>query len=662
MTRIIDARASDAVDHDLVGIARLTRAARTAIGADATVTVLSESFALVAGPVMLESADLREIVRLPAADFLVGPSYRGHSWSSGLWSQGYRRVSVSPIHLGGERLGTFMALTSGEAEPPRLSLMEVFARHLGAVAAIRERGPLDLDSHHYSEALEALEALDRLTMAATSFVELNEGLSQHIAPLFGAATTGIMIHLERAGVLQMLDGSFGAPAAVTASYRPRMTDVSSNAVRVAGTGQPYITNDAVADPAILPQWTTAFSLSRVLSVPLLLSGRCIGVLHLANKREEFSVDDVVLAQALSSRIASHLRYAWTLFELRRERDLERVLVRIATAAAAGRLDAGFLSTQLEDVRTSIGAEMVALEVDGAEEAVVSHGPDTTELERQLLRSAQAADAVATTIVPPSGVGDRGSVSVQGGIHFSGRRVGWFAAHRLGADQLAVQDINSIERLGSLAALAYASDRYRQQRAELARIGARDELGQDLHDDVAQLLFGAQLSLDAATETTGDAALRGGVKQASMLIARADGALRDLIAQWTRRPGLSIVDTISDRVMMVSRDAHGPIEFSFDERAGAAQDVPVELAQLVDRFAREVLLHATRVSVDEATTVHLSVIERPEATFELSIRFRQDNFETVLRLGLLVEEIGQRGGSVEIAADGAHVDVVARLAP
>ena len=58
------------------------------------------------------------------------------------------------------------------------------------------------------------------------------------------------------------------------------------------------------------------------------------------------------------------------------------------------------------------------------------------------------------------------------------------------------DRHLLLRFAKLTALAWATERYQQQRAELARTEERARIADDLHDDVAQMLFAAQMSLDS----------------------------------------------------------------------------------------------------------------------------------------------------------------------
>src|SRR6202022_2955938 len=98
--------------------------------------------------------------------------------------------------------------------------------------------------------------------------------------------------------------------------------------------------------------------------------------------------------------------------------------------------------------------------------------------------------------------------------------GTLAALRVRGEPFSRDERHAMGRLANLAALAWASERYQQQRAELARLEERHRIADDLHDDVAQILFGAQLQLDQILEHGElDAAVVAGISRARGLLIR-----------------------------------------------------------------------------------------------------------------------------------------------
>ena len=68
-----------------------------------------------------------------------------------------------------------------------------------------------------------------------------------------------------------------------------------------------------------------------MTVPL----RKIGVLHIADKPDDFTLDDLERVLALAPRIANIVELAITLLGLRRQQRLEGVLAGVAVSVASG---------------------------------------------------------------------------------------------------------------------------------------------------------------------------------------------------------------------------------------------------------------------------------------------------------------------------------------
>ena len=116
------------------------------------------------------------------------------------------------------------------------------------------------------------------------------------------------------------------------------------------------------------------------------------------------------------------------------------------------------------------------------------------------------------------------------------------------------------RLANLTALARATERYQQQRAELARLHERQRIAEGLHDDVAQFLFAAQLNLDGALEREGvDRSVAEGVSQSRALLVRADTTIRTVINRLSSPPApdlaLRLASAVSDVENVFSQPIH-----------------------------------------------------------------------------------------------------------
>ena len=234
-----------------------------------------------------------------------------------------------------------------------------------------------------------------------------------------------------------------------------------------------------------------------MTTPLYLAGRPIGVLHVANPARDFTVADVERAASLTPRVAAALELARTLFKLRRQGKLEEILSAVAVAVASGESVMDFLRPAIGEVGQAVEASFVAMVPDGGEPAIWRHGH--SPLEEVVLEEVSRRPGMRAYVVGPEKAGDPGWAAFYAPVHLSGHRVGTLAAMRTRAEPFAREERQALVRLAGLGSLSFATERYKQQRAELARLQERQRIADDLHDDVAQILFAAQLNLDAILE-------------------------------------------------------------------------------------------------------------------------------------------------------------------
>ena len=361
-------------------------------------------------------------------------------------------------------------------------------------------------------------------LSTTCEEELSAMVSGALARILGVPMSALVILNEERGVLQMAAGAFGADEERVRSYRTDVLDTRSNTARVFATGQPYLSNSAISDPGIRPEHVQAFAIDRVISVPLTVGTRRIGVLHLANKREDFTLEDLVRAEALAPRVATVVELARTSFRLRREQRLEGVLSQMALGIAAGDGLQSLLPPALEELSAVTAASVVALVPSDASPVVHRRHDARPELERTLLGAATSEVA-----------GDPRWAAYHAPVELDGVRFATLSALRERADPFESDERRALSRVAQLAALAWATESYQQQAAQLARVQERERVSGELHADV-------QAALDRGT---GPAGLRteqrpntgGGARQlvhARGLLIRSFTAIRS-VAHHLSRP-------------------------------------------------------------------------------------------------------------------------------
>jgi signal transduction histidine kinase len=564
----------------------LIGAARRVTGAEAVVVALRHedgSFAIDAhaGLEQRELDALRDSLAAGATDGL---------------KREFDGVLTSPIVVDGSDRGLIAALRRSSGAFEHQELLDTFAVQIGLCLAVATRPPV------YDEMLETWAVLDRLVLSAHSLAELARELTAVIGPLFGNARIGVMIADRQRSVLQMMPGAFGADDDAAASHRVGFFDPRSNSARVFTTGLPYLSNASCGDTGIRQEYVDVFDLSRVLSIPL---GK-IGVLHIADGEADFDLDDLERATALAPRIASIVELAALLYRSRREQRVEETICRAAVTVASGDSIHKVMQAALRELCEATEADLLAFVIDDGPPILVTRGRRDPEIERTVLDEAGTEPGVRAYVVGPQRAGDPGWAAFYVPVALSGMRVGTLAALRLHGEPFARGERRSFARMANVAALNYATERYQQQRAELARLQERQRLADDLHDDVAQMLFAAQLSLDsilAEDEVPDDVAQR--IARARGLLIRGDTAIRTVIHKLSSPRAADIVTRLSSVVSEVEEEFSLPIHVEADPGAvQAGRGLRRAASDALMKAAREALVNAAKHAGPCRVTVKL----------------------------------------------------------
>ena len=522
-----------------------------------------------------------------------------------------------PLAVDGERVGV-LCIHPGEGERPDDDVLRSLARHaaLSLARARRSRS-----SSLLPQALALQEEFDRFALSTTCEEELSSMVSSALARILDVPMTALVIFNEDRGVLQMVPGAFGAADERVRSYQISVLDLRSNTARVFATGQPYLSNDAVSDPGIRPAYVQAFGIERVLSVPLTLGSRRIGVLHLANKRNEFTLEDLHRAEALSPRIATAVELARTSFRLRREQRLEGVLCEMALGIAAGAGLQSLLPPALEELSAVTEASVVALIPNDASPVVNRRCSVSPELERTLLVAGSAEPASRSHVMTPQAVGDPGWAAFHAPVELDGVRVATLSALRGRAEPFESDERRALSRVAQLAALAWATESYQQQAAQLARVQERERVSGELHADVQQLLTEAQSRLDTAmTHRSMAAADRERLVQARRLVIRSFTAIRSVAHHLSRPAECDLPLRLRATTSSVEHEFSLPIRLELSPGAtDIARALSVPLADLIVKVAREALVNVAkhggggcsatvRLNINGDKRLHLTVLD------------------------------------------------------
>jgi signal transduction histidine kinase len=533
-----------------------------------------------------------------------------NSAASAFAGLGFRGALGAIIELEGRRRGTLCVLRREPGAFPNADLLPALARHFALALALEEESSVP-SARLLTEHVGTLEALDRLVPDVKSYEELMAALTSVVGQTFGAAKTGLMVWDEQHDTLQMVPGSLGGDAATVASYQVSPLDSRSNAARVFTTGQPFLMNEVRADTAVLQDYAEAFAIQRVVTLALEVRGRPIGVLHLANKAEEFTIDDLRSALALAPHIATLVMQAERLLVLHRQQQLEGIVAAVAVAIASGETLGGFLVSAFQELAVVMDAGFITMVPAAGEPIVHRRTEGHPQLERILLREAAEGPGVRAYAIAPRRAGDPGWAAFHVPVVLHDRRVGTLSALRARGVPFGDDERRAMSRLASLSALAWASEGYQRQREELSRLRDRQRIADDLHDDVAQLLFAAQLSLDATLDA-GDlpAAAAGGIVHARGLLVRGDAAIRTVIQGLAQPPATDFGRRLAAAVADIEEEFPLAVHLDLDPAAAAVSArLRRATADLLVRVAREAMVNAAKHAGPCQVTVSLGLTER-----------------------------------------------------
>jgi signal transduction histidine kinase len=192
----------------------------------------------------------------------------------------------------------------------------------------------------------------------------------------------------------------------------------------------------------------------------------------------------------------------------------------------------------------------------------------------------------------------------------------YLANRRGGGGFTDADERLLRVLAAHAAIALTNARLYEGARELALAQERTRIARELHDAVAQKLFSARLTAEAAAALVGDDpdAARTELAEVARLTAEAGAELREIVA--ALRPAElatdGLVGTLRTRVALLDR-VH-PARLSL----AAAPDLPPlpeQTEQTLLRVAEEALHNALRHA--EATTVRVSIAD-PDGLVTLTV--------------------------------------------
>ncbi|MEH7385112.1 helix-turn-helix domain-containing protein [Bacillus sp. JJ1521] len=171
-----------------------------------------------------------------------------------------------------------------------------------SVPIILENSRLFLIMQRKSESLNFMTQLQRL-VNQYSFQEILAEIVQKVGELLNSEMAGIMLYDPVHKELRLQKPAFGSwKDSIIGQYRVTLTE-KSNARDVFLTGIPAITYDAQSDTRFNQNYVKLFKATSIITVPLVVDNKRIGILHAINKNDGyFTQDDLNLLMDLSEQL------------------------------------------------------------------------------------------------------------------------------------------------------------------------------------------------------------------------------------------------------------------------------------------------------------------------------------------------------------------------
>jgi PucR C-terminal helix-turn-helix domain/GAF domain/GGDEF-like domain len=313
--------------------------------------------------------------------------------------------------------------------------------------------------------ISALVRVGRAMVSAADYELALRTLIETVSRLLDVETGGFLVYDPRRDELVLQQPAFGIddPKLIAEYHVP--LSAGGNAVRVFLSRRAYLCNDAAHDPRMIQRFVEMFGARNILSIPLIVEDRPIGVFHAINKRSgDFDEGDVDLLTLVAPLMAVSIQSAQMFRELReKSRQLERAVFLQAELSRTA-LDAPGMEPLAERLADLISRPVMVL--DAALRPLASarwpadQVPSQAWLRRTRLPEGDGPGSGEQPVMTPIAVG----------THFGG-----YLAVVPGGASLDVLDTRAIEH----AAGIFALEMLREQSAYEVESRLKGDLLQDL---------------------------------------------------------------------------------------------------------------------------------------------------------------------------------------
>src|SRR2546425_5458527 len=213
---------------------------------------------------------------------------------------------------------------------------------------------------------KAVDSLVQLVRSLPDFEQMVANLVQTVTALFDAEKAGVMLWDPESQELVLQKPAFGVSnSEIIDQYRVRLSD-GGNAIRVFTTGRSYLSNDCPGDAHILQKYVDLFGSRNVMTVPLIVDGQVIGVLHVTNKRQgDFTEHELQLLEKVADHLATLINNARLFRAVRRSEHEADTLYHLSLKLASLQDPKEILASALPIAVTLLDAEVAGAHLNSS---------------------------------------------------------------------------------------------------------------------------------------------------------------------------------------------------------------------------------------------------------------------------------------------------------
>lgn len=543
-----------------------------------------------------------------------------------------------------------------------------------AVQLVTEK--LEIEASLQRSSRARLMALQRVGAAVTSSLDLDstlETIVREAADLMGGATARLRLADESDQHLYLIASAGETEGARSNAAVPVETTLAGLCYR---SGRPVISNDVASDPRANPDILERFQTRSLLSVPLLVRGRAIGVLTISNLSErpfeeadsemlslfadhaavaiengrlfqeaQTQITEMEILNRVSAVVSSSLNPSSIYRSIHEE--IARIMVADAFMIMLRNADGGFDLNYIVDLgntfapRHNVAIPPIYLRsMDERRPFIVeaSHEPNFGSWERY----GDMTRRVQSLIVAPLTRGDEA--------------IGVITAQSYAQNSFRQRDADLLATVANVAAVAIENARLYEQSYGVAVAEERNRLAREIHDTIAQGLVGIILQLEAvAAQLDSDSPLLRRVER-SIGLARANldearRSVRDLRAAPLEH--LSLTEALQQLVDQHKEDCEGEVVLI------APSPMPMiekNVESAIFRFVQESLTNCRKYARD----VNIWIVVEVGPRLTVSVRDAGPGFDVeawrrekpLHRFGLhgMRERAERLGGSFDIESE------------